>query len=214
MLASELWGSLASAAPPQVRTISRTARAKQKSRWVCPWGSYLGLSRRACHGPLEDPGGPLEAPECRHVPLTYQPSQHLGVGWERQEGLPSEKQAVFLVSGLLSPETPGLSLQSALMEIKACVCILLSRACLPLPLSTRFSESFWAPSEEAVLLPLAGSYGAAQREVSLKASRLCTASVSAACFPGLLALACNSLIHLISPKSLCRVLVAGSNGSN
>ena len=56
------------------------------------------------------------------------------------------------------------------MEIKACVCILLSRSLSPLCHFQRDFQVVLGTFRGSSALALAGSYGAAQREVSLKAS--------------------------------------------
>lgn len=60
------------------------------------------------------PGGPLEAPECRHGPFDISLRQHLwGVGWKGAgRGSLSEAGCLPLCQ-LLRALTPGLSLQSA-----------------------------------------------------------------------------------------------------
>ena len=109
-----------------------------------------------------------------------------------------------LVSAPWSPDTRTL-LAERLMEIKACVCILLSQSLSPPCHFQRDFRVILGTFRGSRALALAGSYGAAQREVSLKAS----SPVYCFCERGLLSWAPGSGLPFSDPSHF-QVLCAES----
>lgn len=145
----------------------------------------------------------LEAPECRHGPFDISLLQHLwGVGGKGQGGAPFLKQAVFPCVSSSGALTPGLSLQSARWRSKRVCASCYPGACLPSATFNEISLSHSGHLQRKQCSRSGWLIWSSSKSSVFESLRLCTTRVSAAaCFPGLLALACNSLIHLIS-KSL------------